>query len=374
MATETSLNWIETSPHRTLASEWRLMALAGAFTLGAGTMLVGLNAGWLLALRWALLPSLGIAYTLWFLRHHLPENHAGDRLLLTSLGWGNILTVVRAFLLACLAGFLLLPRPTGLAAWAPGLLYTLAVLLDFFDGYVARITHHATRLGERLDMEFDGWGMLLASLLAVAYGQAPGWYVLVGLARYLYVGGLALRNRLGLVNHPMPSNVSRRLFAGLQMGLSFVLLWPLFGPSLTHWAAAFFSLPFLLGFAKDWLLTCGWLKPGFGVRWAKQADWLLHWLPLGLRLAAVGLGITAMLQMTWPDALWMFGLVCVLWVGVTPRLAAVLGMLLLGLLPMSALTIALLALYSGILYLGGGKWAFWTPEERFILRRAGEEA
>jgi hypothetical protein len=36
-------------------------------------------------------------------------------------------------------------------------------------------------------MSMDGWGILVASFLAVLYDQVPTWYILVGLARYLYL-------------------------------------------------------------------------------------------------------------------------------------------------------------------------------------------
>jgi CDP-diacylglycerol--glycerol-3-phosphate 3-phosphatidyltransferase len=374
MSKTTPIEWSNTPSHSGLYGQWWVAALGGVLSLGISVTLIGISIGWQNAARWAILPILGMAYIFAYLRRHLNDNFGVEGVLLPTLGWGNALTVTRAILLALLAGFLLLPRPTGLVAWVPGVLYTLAVLADFFDGYVARITRHTTRLGELLDMEFDGWGMLLASLLAVKYGQAPGWYLLVGLARYLYVAGLALRTRLGLVNHALPSNIIRRLFAGLQMGLTFVLLWPLFAPPGTHWTAAFFSLPFLLGFAKDWLLTCGWLKPGFGDRWEKAASWLLLWLPVGLRVAVVGLGLLMLPWVPWPFGVWMFGLMGVLWGGIAPRVASVMGLLMLGFLPVNAFTIGLLALYCGILYMGGGKLTMWTPEERFIQRRAGETA
>ncbi|MCZ7668816.1 MAG: hypothetical protein M5U34_17250 [Chloroflexi bacterium] len=53
-------------------------------------------------------------------------------------------------------------------------------------------------------MEFDGLGILLVSLLAVWYGQLPGWYLLIGLARYFFVFGLWLRQKRHLPHHAMP--------------------------------------------------------------------------------------------------------------------------------------------------------------------------
>ena len=152
----------------------------------------------------------------------------GGKRLLPSLGWGNRLTLLRGVLVGGMLGFLFLPRPAGLAGLDPGhSVHACQTSADFFDGYVARVTDHATRLGEILDMSFDGLGVLVASVLAVQYGQAPAWYLLVGAARYLFLAGEWLRRRLGRPIYPIPPSLNRRVFAGLQMGFLAAVLLPL---------------------------------------------------------------------------------------------------------------------------------------------------
>jgi CDP-diacylglycerol--glycerol-3-phosphate 3-phosphatidyltransferase len=355
-----------------LLAQWRLAALLGWLGWGLALVSVGVGLGWQNAARWLLLPTLGMLYIFWFLRRYLGENHTPEQALLPSLGWGNALTLSRAVIVACLSGFLLLPQPGGGWAWGVGLLYTLATLLDFFDGYVARITGHASALGARLDMEFDSWGLLLAALLAVKYGQAPGWYVLVGLARYLFLAGMALRTRRGLVNYPLATNTSRRLFAGMQLGLSFVLLWPLYEPPVTHWAATLISLPHLLGFAKDWLLTCGWLKPGIGASWQTRIAVAAKWLPLSFRLAAAAMMLALLPGLPPGWAVWGGGVSVLIALGIAPRLAALAGLFAAGLLPANGQAAMLMVFYAAILYLGGGLGVLWQPEARLFAQRVGE--
>ena len=90
--------------------------------------------------------------------------------------------------------------------------------------------------------------MLAACLLLIQYGQAPVWYILVGLARYLFVFGLWLRQKMGLTNYPLPPNRIRRGLAGSQMGFIAVILLPVFTPPATLVAATLFMTPFSIAF------------------------------------------------------------------------------------------------------------------------------
>ena len=153
------------------------------------------------ALRWLILASSVLVYQSAVLGRNLDKNHrAGEAALLPGLGPGNLMTLLRGFLVAGLVGFLFSPRPQGWLIWAPGILYSLADFADFLDGFLARRTNQATRLGEVLDISFDGLGVLAAALLAVQYGQVPIWYLSVAVARYVYLAGIGfLKSRAGLI-------------------------------------------------------------------------------------------------------------------------------------------------------------------------------
>ncbi len=368
-----------------LRKETALFAALGFSLLAA--CYAALRLGWeaKYAALWLILPSLAVVYQLTILLYNLPANvRLGETQPLPNLGWGNRLTLVRGFLAAGVMGFLLLPRPEGWLAWLPGILYTLSCAADFFDGYAARMTNHATRLGEVLDMSFDGIGVLAASLLAVQYGQAPAWYVLVGLARYLFLGGLWLRKRLNKPIYELPPSLSRRIFAGLQMGFLAILLWPLFSPPGTHIAAALFGLPLLFGFGRDWLYVSGVLKqrqprkrPGEALRnWALTA---LRGLILALNLSLLIAWSGKLSNVSLPlIALGVLnGLAVALIVfGVLPRVAAGFALGFLGfyqmLSPLTASQIVLAVAYTIILYAGSGALSLWTPEDYLYRHRAGE--
>ncbi len=196
-------------------------------------------------------------------------------------------------LLGLLAGFLVLPRPQlgvdGLLAWVPMLLYTVAAVSDMFDGYLARITHHSTALGEFLDMELDGLGTFLASVLAVQYGVLPWFFVLLGPARQFFLAGMWVRTRRGLPNHDLPHSDYRRVAAGLQMGFISAMLWPFMHPPGTVYAGYMAAAPIVASFSRDWLIVSGVLTPDAPRYQAVRARLLVlltEWTPLLLRGAS----------------------------------------------------------------------------------------
>jgi CDP-diacylglycerol--glycerol-3-phosphate 3-phosphatidyltransferase len=380
---------------------------AGLFSLASALFCLGgyilLRTAWApsYALNWLAITAICTLYLLWLLWRGLPENRrAGERQLLGTLGAANLLTLGRGLGLAALAGFLFSPRPAGWVAWLPGVIYTLAAAADFLDGWVARATNRATRLGESLDMNLDGLGVLAAAGLVVQWGQAPAMYLSVALARYAYTGGLALWRRSGRPAYPLPPSVRRRAFAGLQMGLLVVLLWPVFGPPGTWIAAVLFALPFLAGFGYDWLYAAGLIKrsapriapriapPGKNRSETLSFSRLQRYLPVALRLAAIALG--AAHAFTLPGGgrplatpfqavlLLLEGAVLgFILFGAAGRTAAIAGLLLLGAhqiyASLSPAQIALAGVYIALLYLGTGARSLWTPEDRLIYKRLGEK-
>ena len=251
------------------------------------------------------------------LRRVLDQNHApGRQDLFADLGPANVLTIYRGLAYAWMAGFLLLPRPGGLLDWLPALLYIGASIADVFDGYLARRSDRVTRLGETLDMEFDGFGVLVASALAVQYGQLPLVFLLVALARPLFVWGMMWRTRQGLPNHQMTDSDQRRIIAGLLMIFLSTVLWPIFEPPVTYAVGAVFGGAIALSFLRDWLVTIGWLRPAHPayIHWrARLKLWAFVWAPVLLRIAVallVALVVSTLLasgtalpaSLSWPVA------------------------------------------------------------------------
>lgn len=215
------------------------------------------------ASRWLAVAGFVLGAELFLLRRHLDTNrrHDADRLLPT-LGAGNLVTLTRGVLLAWVAGFLAVSWLGSELAWLPALGYGLSALLDALDGAVARARDRVTVLGETLDVEFDALGLLVAPLVGVVGGQLPAWYLAVGLARYLFVGGSRLRERRGVAVHGLPPRASRRVLAGAQMFFVAVALSPVVSPAVAELGALLVGVPLLVGFVRDWLYVSGRLSAG----------------------------------------------------------------------------------------------------------------
>lgn len=355
--------------------------------------------------RWLGITAVIAVYCLWIVWHHLPENRReGETAVLTRFGWGNRLTILRGLNISMVAGFLLSAWPDGWLGWLPAIMYTVADIADYLDGYAARKTNHATKLGERLDMEFDGLGMVIVTLLAVWYAQLPWWYLLIGLARYLFVFGLWLRRKRSQPEHPMIFSWHRRIFAGFQMGFMSVVLWPIVPAAAATIAGTMFALATSASFLRDWFLVIGWLDPTTAVYqlWQRRIyratavilPPILRTIILLCVLNLIGQMMIPARPLIWaelftswglpfPDALAALsaglGVVATLliFLGVAGRSASLMLLFPLGFDIASRglnLTSGLaLACTLAILMLGSGALSLWQPEEKFMTRRAGEQ-
>jgi CDP-diacylglycerol--glycerol-3-phosphate 3-phosphatidyltransferase len=379
---------------------WRLVGVVLLSGLGTFGLFVYLGQAWDAdaALVW-LAAAAGLeVYLFGALWRWLDRNHrAGESHILPTFGAGNLLSITRAVLVAMLVGFVFVPRPGGLLAWLPFTLYILADFTDFFDGYLARISNHATKLGETLDMNLDSLGVLVVTLLAFHYGTVPVWYLPVGFARYLFLFGIWLRQRQDKPIYDLQPSNRRRIFAGIQMGFVTAMLAPVLSPPGTTVAAAIFMLPFMGGFLYDWLQVSGVIGQGEeeGTAFEERFN---HDLPVGLR------GVAVVVLMVWiSQALLDFSgtaaefaargatnpgvtvvvfvllevlLAFLLGLGVLTRLAAILALSMLGIelqfVDFGGLHLVYLLAASGVLFLGPGKYSLWSPEEWLFHHRAGE--
>lgn len=373
------------------------LALIGGYRLLAEAWSPPRAQGWLL---WAgPAAAIELAVLWWILRH----NHPPDRSTLRpTFGYGTVLTLLCGLLLALTAGFLFAPRPPGWLAWMPALLYTVARLVDYVDGYVARITHHETKLGSILDMEFDGFGILIAIGLAIQYGTLPLWYLPLALARQIFIAGIWWRERRGLPVYAMTPSAARRIIAGFQTGFVSVMLWPVFTPPLTTLAAVIFALPLALSFLRDWGVVSGMLDPT-GPRYVAVRSTIKNLiegrLPLVCRVVGSGLAVAILLRELpgfphWQPLLAQSGLAApraLLWLWSMIFLAALLPYLLgivgraaaLALVGLACLDITaagldwsdnawLLIAAIIVTHAGSGQWAIWQPEEAILNKRPGD--
>jgi CDP-diacylglycerol--glycerol-3-phosphate 3-phosphatidyltransferase len=107
-------------------------------------------------------------------------------------------TLSRGAALAVFAGFLPVGLPSGRFVWFPAALFALAAGLDAIDGRIARRMDAVSELGGRLDTEMDGLTVLFGTVFVVTADLVPAVFLLVGVARYLFVAGIWLRKRRGV--------------------------------------------------------------------------------------------------------------------------------------------------------------------------------
>ncbi len=209
--------------------------------------------------------------------------------------WGlaNALTAGRGILLALLAGFAALPAPPqGWRAYAPFILYLLAILVDFADGYWARRTGTTSAFGEKLDTEVDALGILAALSLVVRFERLPVAFLAVGAARYAFVLGLTWRRRRGRAVYPLCPSYWRRRLAGFQMGVLAAFLLPFARFPAATLVESLVGLPLLACFLLDWMQVTGNLDPedpSFRRVMRVLGRLAAGWFPLLLR----GLAVTA---------------------------------------------------------------------------------
>jgi len=387
-----------------LESAWRWWCLIGLVALAGAAVLLqpAFGDG---SLIWFLANLLALSAVLLFVRRNLPHNRrAPEGPLLDRLGAGNHATVARGVLIAQLPGYLLFPWPAGWQAWLPTLTLSLSLAADYLDGYLARRVDRVTALGEALDIEFDGGGLMAATAVAVHYGQLPLIYFLtVGCARYLFllVGWAARWARRPL--HPLTTSTTRRALAGVTMELGAAALWPIVPSSMMTLAGAIVAVPFLAGFARDGGVALGWVDAA-SAGYLKLRRALIRlatvFLPpmlrfgivvlLGPRLASAAASFPQTVAavraagITSPEAFAGFvvvvSVICLasIAVGFAGRTGAVGIFIVYGLsLSLVALTPRGLAAWGcamAIYVFGTGPGSLWQPERALVLRRAGERA
>lgn len=369
------------NPLRALRTRWLLLLLLSGLLLAGGYFFFlqvwsPQNAVW-----WVFLSGLGLVYQLAQLWRDLNLNHhPGEQRLLPRFGLGTKVSFVRLLTISFLLGFLGQPMPHGSFAWIPLLLYLAANMSDFLDGYLARITNYVTRLGQKLDTDLDGRGLLVVTFLAFSYGKVPWWFLPVGLARYLFIFGLWWRKRQGKAIYDMQPNMGRRAFAGVQMGFSTAMLTPLFSPPETYLAATLFMLPFLSNFLADWGQVSG--RSALYNSWEAFLKTLRGitstWGALLTRVAAAIFLLLRLLAGS-PSASYSIieGLAIIaLALGSLGRFTAAIILIetgfrqqfgALGLLDWLILTSC-----SALLFWGTGSFSLWQPEDNWVQRPAGE--
>jgi CDP-diacylglycerol--glycerol-3-phosphate 3-phosphatidyltransferase len=114
-----------------------------------------------------------------------------------SLNLPNILALFRIALAPLMLWFLIDRNNSLFITWHPswfdyfaGLIFVIASVTDFFDGYIARKWDQMTKLGAILDPLADKMLMLAGFIGLIAIDRASVWAVFLILSREFFITGL----------------------------------------------------------------------------------------------------------------------------------------------------------------------------------------
>jgi len=172
------------------------------------------------------------------LRHHHPFPRFGP---------ANIVTTVRALLVAAVAGLIGEPHSAAVA-WVGVWLGLAATLLDGADGWLARRTGMMSRFGARFDMEVDALLIQVLAILVWRHGKAGAWVLLSGLLRYLFV---AAGWGLEWMRRPLSPTIRGKVTCVVQIGGLLIALSPMVAPPLSDLVAAAALIALAGSFAID---------------------------------------------------------------------------------------------------------------------------
>ena len=203
---------------------------------------------WLLGTTLVCLLESWMTMRLWQRYKRLPQLTANN----SHFPIADFVTLGRGFLVASVAGFLFLPEPAGWYKWLPGSLYILGVFADYADGYLACLHNSVSEFGAALDRNFDGLATLIGSLLALLYGHLPSWYLIVGLAFYVFSLATWIIKVSGKEVNELPASNYRRIIGGSNALFIGIALTPVLPISWLVLPATLFTALILSGFFRDW--------------------------------------------------------------------------------------------------------------------------
>ena len=104
----------------------------------------------------------------------------------------NKLTVLRVILVPFFVVFLLLSKTTESMKWIALVLFIVASLTDFLDGYLARSRNLVTTFGKFMDPLADKVLTISGMICLIELGRIPSWIVVIIVAREFIISGLRL--------------------------------------------------------------------------------------------------------------------------------------------------------------------------------------
>lgn len=212
--------------------------LLGIFVvIAVAALFVGANAR---ALGFALLGyALGCLLAIFLIRRGYPHS---------LLGTGNLITLVRMAVVAAL----LAPVLGNKSPWLLVFLAVAVLVLDGFDGRLARSEGRVSDFGARLDMEVDSMLSVVLALNVWAAGLTGPWVLFLALPRYLFIAAAAF---FPWLNKPLPPSLARRVICIVQGSCLTGLNAPIFPGWMVVLIAASVAGSLIWSFGRDilWL-------------------------------------------------------------------------------------------------------------------------
>ncbi|MGO1430065.1 MAG: CDP-alcohol phosphatidyltransferase family protein [Halomonas sp.] len=168
-----------------------------------------------------------------------------------SLGWANRVTLVRAVLVALVAGALA-DNAFSEAIWQWLSIAVIALLLDGVDGWIARHTKSHSLFGARFDMELDALLILLLCAGLLLLESLGLWVLLIGGMRYLFV---AASWPFEWLSQPLFASFRRKAVCVWQVVALLLALTPL----TSHLVASLLAISALLSLAYSFGFDVWWL-------------------------------------------------------------------------------------------------------------------
>lgn len=110
----------------------------------------------------------------------------------------NYLTISRVAMIPLIMFFLFFEGKT--AALISAIIFSLAAITDWLDGYLARKQRTVSSLGKFLDPLADKLMVMAAMIMLIPLGRIPAWMVVIILAREIAITGLrSIASAEGLV-------------------------------------------------------------------------------------------------------------------------------------------------------------------------------
>jgi phosphatidylglycerophosphate synthase len=170
-----------------------------------------------------------------------------------GLGHANRVTLLRATLVALVAGSVAAPQWLPVHALLCCALALAALALDGLDGAVARRTRSDTAFGASFDMELDAFFILVLSSACWLIGRAGVWVLAIGLMRYAMLVAARVWPRL---RGNVPPSFFAKLVCVLQIAALVIALLPWTPVSLASALLAIALVLLTISFGRDvlWLL------------------------------------------------------------------------------------------------------------------------